>query len=212
MMLATRDAHETTGRSRRQAHGRAAILAAAARAFAARGLHGTTIDDIARETGFAPSSLYRYFPSKHDLHLALLEATAEEMLAPFSDPLLPTLKFRERLEWLLRRQLATIEAHRESFVVFASQRAAVERGETEGRAGGSRPAYDRWVASLEEVLEAGVNDGSLRALNPRDMAYFVAGALNTTVFRWMRGKLPQPLQAHVPTLLGMILRGLQTDR
>jgi AcrR family transcriptional regulator len=210
-MLAYSDTHETTGKSRRQAQGRAAILAAAARAFAARGLHGTTIDDIARETGFAPSSLYRYFPSKHDLHLALLDATAEEMLAPFSDPLLPTLKFKERLEWLLRRQLSTIEQHRESFVVFASQRAAVERGDAESGSG-PRPAYERWVTALEDVLEAGVNDGSLRALNPRDMAYFVAGALNTTVFRWMRGKLPQPLQAHVPILLGMILRGLQVER
>jgi AcrR family transcriptional regulator len=209
MMLATREASETTGKSRRQAHGRAAILSAAARAFAARGLHGTTIDDIARETGFAPSSLYRYFPSKHDLHLALLDATADEMLAPFADPLLPTLKFRERLEWLLRRQLTTIEQHRESFVVFASQRAAVDRGEADG---GPKPAYERWVAALEDVLEAGVSDGTLRALNPRDMAYFVAGALNTTVFRWMRGKLPQPLQAYVPTLLGMILRGLQVER
>ncbi|MBI5480292.1 MAG: TetR/AcrR family transcriptional regulator [Deltaproteobacteria bacterium] len=211
MSLAPADAHETTGRSRRQAHGRAAILAAAARAFAARGLHGTTVDDIARETGFAPSSLYRYFPSKHDLHRALLDRTADEMLAPFSDPLLPTLKFRERLEWLLRRQLDAIEQNRESFVVFASQRAAVEHGESAGSSG-PKPAYERWVAALEDVLEVGVNDGSLRALNPRDMAYFVAGALNTTVFRWMRGKLPLPLQAYVPTLLGMILRGVQVER
>ena len=211
-MLATRDTHETTGKTRRQAQGRAAILAAAARAFAARGLHGTTIDDIARETGFAPSSLYRYFPSKHDLHLALLDATADEMLAPFADPLLPTLKFRERLEWLLRRQLATIEQHRESFVVFASQRAAVERDDSQTGSGGPKSAYERWVTALEDVLEVGVNDGSLRALNPRDMAYFVAGALNTTVFRWMRGKLPQPLQAYVPTLMGMILRGVQVER
>jgi len=210
-MLATGEAHETTGKTRRQAQGRAAILAAAARAFAARGLHGTTIDDIARETGFAPSSLYRYFPSKHDLHLALLDATADEMLAPFADPLLPTLKFRERLEWLLRRQLATIEQRRESFVVFASQRAAVERDDS-GTGSGPKSAYERWVTALEDVLEAGVDDGALRALNPRDMAYFVAGALNTTVFRWMRGKLPQPLQAYVPTLLGMILRGVQVDR
>ena len=210
MTLSLADTHGTTGKSRRQAHGRAAILAAAARAFAARGLHGTTIDDIARETGFAPSSLYRYFPSKQDLHRALIDSTADEMLAPFSDPLLPTLKFRERLEWLLRRQLATIEQHRESFVVFASQRAAVERGEPDG-SGSPKPAYERWVAALEDVLETGVNDGSLRALHPRDMAYFVAGALNTVVFRWMRGKLPQPLQAHVPILLGMILRGLQVE-
>jgi AcrR family transcriptional regulator len=206
MMLALRETSETTGKSRRQAHGRAAILSAAARAFAARGLHGTTIDDIARETGFAPSSLYRYFPSKHDLHLALIDSVAAEMLAPFADPLLPTLKFRERLEWLLRRQLATIEEHRESFVVFASQRAAVERDD------GAKPAYERWITALEDVLEVGVDDGTLRALNPRDMAYFVAGALNTLVFRWMRGKLPQPLQAHVPILLGMILRGLQSER
>jgi AcrR family transcriptional regulator len=209
MALALRELHETTRQTRRQAQGRAQILAAAARAFAARGFHGTTVDDIARETGFAPSSLYRYFPSKLDLHAALLDATAELMLAPFQDPLLPTLRFRERLEWLVRRQLALIEEHRESFVVFASQRAAVERHEE--APGSTRSAYERWVAALEEVLVAGVDQGAVRALNPRDLAYFLAGAINTTVFRWMRGRLPQPLQAYVPTLLGMVWRGIQVE-
>jgi hypothetical protein len=46
---------------RRHARARTEILESAARAFAKKGFHGTSVDDVAREAGMSPSSLYRYF-------------------------------------------------------------------------------------------------------------------------------------------------------
>src|SRR3984957_13578930 len=58
---------------------RAALLAAAARLFAARGYHSVTIDDIGAAVGIAGPSVYRHFPSKLDLMLAIMADGARQM-------------------------------------------------------------------------------------------------------------------------------------
>jgi AcrR family transcriptional regulator len=49
------------------------ILDAAERLFAAHGIDGVAVRDLARETGLTPSSLYNHFPSKQALYDAVLE-------------------------------------------------------------------------------------------------------------------------------------------
>lgn len=51
---------------------RTQILDAAARVFAERGYHRTTVRDVAREAGIADGTIYLYFTSKQDLLLALI--------------------------------------------------------------------------------------------------------------------------------------------
>lgn len=52
---------------------RALILDAAERLFAAHGIDGVAVRDLARETGLTPSSLYNHFASKQALYDAVLE-------------------------------------------------------------------------------------------------------------------------------------------
>src|SRR5438552_1935032 len=51
---------------------RTQILDAAARVFAERGYHRTTVRDIAREAGIADGTIYLYFSSKQELLLGLI--------------------------------------------------------------------------------------------------------------------------------------------
>ncbi len=199
---------DSTGRTRRHERARAEIVESAARAFARKGFHGTSIDDIAREAGISPSSLYRYFSGKEELYRALLDNISEVVLAPFSDPLLPTLEFEPRMEWLVRRQLSIVEDHREFFVTFASERASTD-WELAGEKSHAGEGYTRWVAGFRELLEQGVADGSLRPLDTWNVAYLVSGALSATIFRWIGGRLPVDLQDYVPILLDMILAGIR---
>ena len=60
---------------------RDAILDAAERLFAARGVDGVAVRDLAREVGLTPSSLYNHFPGKQ----AIYEAVLERGLAPFGE-------------------------------------------------------------------------------------------------------------------------------
>jgi AcrR family transcriptional regulator len=52
---------------------REAILDAAERLFAARGIDGVAVRDLARELHLTPSSLYNHFPGKQALYEAVLE-------------------------------------------------------------------------------------------------------------------------------------------
>ena len=70
------------GRRRRlaPAHRRALIMEAAARVFADRGYSGAAMTDIAAAAGISPSVIYDHFPSKRDLHLALLDQHGQALI------------------------------------------------------------------------------------------------------------------------------------
>ncbi len=71
------------GRSRRRADGvedtRAALLKAARRAFAEKGLEGARVDDIARRAGANKQLVYHYFGSKDALYTEVLESVYQEI-------------------------------------------------------------------------------------------------------------------------------------
>ena len=68
----------------REARGRA-ILAAAARVFARRGLEGATIEMVAREAEVAVGTIYLYFASRDDLFLSLTAERAGQLRARYEE-------------------------------------------------------------------------------------------------------------------------------
>lgn len=67
------------------------ILDAAADAFAANGVGATSMGDIAQRAGCARATLYRHFPSRHELHRAFvnretLRVMAEVQIGDASSP------------------------------------------------------------------------------------------------------------------------------
>ena len=68
------------GKRTQPAKGRAELLLAAAReAFAARGLEGARVDDIAQRAGTNKQLVYHYFGSKDGLYTAVLEQVYREI-------------------------------------------------------------------------------------------------------------------------------------
>jgi AcrR family transcriptional regulator len=59
---------------------REVIERAATEAFAERGYHGASIDEIARRSGVSPPVVYDHFESKRDLHERLLERHRDDLL------------------------------------------------------------------------------------------------------------------------------------
>lgn len=56
-----------------RARTRGAVLAAAARVFAARGFHGASMQAIAEEAGYTQGAIYASFASKSELFLAVID-------------------------------------------------------------------------------------------------------------------------------------------
>jgi AcrR family transcriptional regulator len=62
---------------------REAVLAAASREFARRGLHGASTDAIASDAGISQPYLFRLFGTKKELYLATSERKLEELYQVF---------------------------------------------------------------------------------------------------------------------------------
>lgn len=58
---------------------RAQILAAARRCFVRDGFHGTSMQDLLTEAGLSSGAVYRYFPGKQDMILAIAEENLVEV-------------------------------------------------------------------------------------------------------------------------------------
>ena len=56
------------------------VLDAMERRFAKDGIHAVVVSDLARELGMSTKTLYRLFPSKDDLVLAVVERWADRLL------------------------------------------------------------------------------------------------------------------------------------
>jgi AcrR family transcriptional regulator len=81
----TRTPHQRAGRARTraqaQAHTRELVLRAAEKLFLAKGLHATTVAEIAAAAGRTQGSIYGNFDSKEALCLAALERRYQRMFA-----------------------------------------------------------------------------------------------------------------------------------
>jgi AcrR family transcriptional regulator len=64
---------------------RETILEAAAGVFAARGLHGTPTLEIAKAAGISQAYLFRLFPTKAELYIALVQRGNERIQRTFVD-------------------------------------------------------------------------------------------------------------------------------
>ncbi|MCD0453187.1 TetR/AcrR family transcriptional regulator [Actinocorallia sp. API 0066] len=66
------------GRQERRLQTRRALLEAARRLFAERGIHGASLDDVANAAGLTKGAVYSNFTGKNDLLLALLDHCADD--------------------------------------------------------------------------------------------------------------------------------------
>lgn len=61
------------------------ILDAARACFLRNGFHATSMHDVVREAGLSIGAVYRYFPSKNDLVMALAEQVIGQITAGFDE-------------------------------------------------------------------------------------------------------------------------------
>src|SRR6266851_8784657 len=75
---ARKEAVKPTQTRRRTSVRRQELITAAARLFAARGYYAVTVDDIGDALGLSGPALYRHFPSKEALLVAVFDQVIEQ--------------------------------------------------------------------------------------------------------------------------------------
>lgn len=150
------------------------ILDAAERLFAARGVDGIAVRDLARELGITPSSLYNHFPSKQALYDAVIDrglspivgavaaswhpgALSAKSVAATLDQLLPHLARHPHLAQLLQRALFEESGGGVQVVMEPVMNALYREGvgvirKVAGRAGWSTPEVPHLAIALFAMI------------------------------------------------------------
>jgi AcrR family transcriptional regulator len=193
---------------------RSRILDAAAEAFMATGFATATIDDIAREVGATKGLVYYHFRSKFDIFLAVYEeamgrvrerielhvhgeGTGRDRLVAMSVAhvvnLMEDLAYHHVVHQAVRGQVAT--------ALKARQRDALQALNQ------LRSDYEQL---FRRVVEAGIADGSLRAVDASLATRTLLSNLNAvdTWFRRIEGQPPAEIQALARGVVDLLIGGL----
>src|SRR6202011_2145407 len=148
------------------------LLAVATKLFAARGYHGTRMDDVADVIGLNKATVYHYYASKSLILFDIYRQAAEGTLAAVHDD--PTWTAREALYQYTIRLLTGIASDPE--------RAAVHFLIDRGIASGEFYECDSHVLALGYI---GMTLGSYRWLRPsgRRSAKEIAAEFSTALLR-----------------------------
>jgi TetR/AcrR family transcriptional regulator, fatty acid metabolism regulator protein len=196
-------------RSNAQEEKRRLLLAAAVRVFARKGYHASRVGDIAEEAGVAYGLLYHYFQSKEEVLLTVFRETWRELIATIKsveeagDP--PREQLRKVAEILLRSWRRDPELVR--VLVLEVTRSPHLPGEMDEIAAS--------FAAIQEIVERGQADGSIRAdLDARLASYIFYGAVEELLTGWVLGRLPdseEDVERAERTLVEIVTGGLAPE-
>ena len=180
---------------------RARIQEAARRRFERFGFRRTGVSEIARDAGVAAGTLYRHFRSKEDIFLQVLGAENDEWLATARRALeIPG----SALERFARLSAASVEFNAGS----ALFRAVIDGDTDIVSAPLLEPILERvreqTVAMMAEVLREGIEEGSLRSMDPEKVA-LVLYLCGQVLFNQPQGGY----RDLAPTFVDIVLNGLQ---
>lgn len=185
------------------------IMSAARDVFREKGYEDALLSDIAIRANVVEGSIYRYFDSKRDLLVKVIEDWYETMLSDYDKQLSGITGTRNRLRFMIWRHLATIkEDPALCQLMFIYLRTGPDYSAT--------AVYDlnrqytrRTLDIIKEGIAAGElrNDISLRLV--RDMIY---GCVEHRTWAYRRGEGDFDPDTTVEAILDLVLAGLQKQQ
>lgn len=181
------------GRTRRaDASRNAALLLAAARELVARSGPDVALDEVARHAGVGNATLYRHFPTRADLLVAVYADEVAALCRQGADLLAGPSPAGALFAWL------------DAFVVHVSAKRALALAATEGPAGRRTELFDRWHEAMRStaaaLLARAQDDGAVRPdLTVTDLLALVNGAALTAADA-----------AHARRLVALLRGGVET--
>jgi AcrR family transcriptional regulator len=157
---------------------REAVLREAGRAFAKRGFHNTSLDDVAKALDVTKAALYTYVTTKQEILFECHKASMDLGDSALDEALALPGSAAEKLEAFLHRYIAQITGEHGGFAVLSE----IDALTPEDRAViiARRDAFE---VRFKRLLEAGLRDGSLREVDPKVVIFAFMGTMHW-IARW----------------------------
>lgn len=180
---------------------RSAVLRAAVQMFNERGFHATSLEDVAASLGISKPTIYHYLGNKDQVLLECVTIGLQQLLEAAAAARADSGKGIDRLRSFLRRYA---EVNMDDF-----GRCVVRTGEEALSPESVRRFRDlkREIdAAMRALIAEGIADGSITAVDPKLLAFTLAGALNWTA-RWHDPGGPQSEQQIADKMVSILTAG-----
>ncbi len=183
------------------------MLAAARRLYARKGYQQASMVEIARASELAVGTLYQLFPSKEAILRSLLEDRMDELVTRVRAALEGRRDVRDQLRQIVETHLAFARDNADILRLYLSGWIGYDT-RTRQRFGDRLDArYERYVALLTGVFEAGVRSGALAPRPSRRLAVTLAGLIHAVIRRGLRERRLD-FAAEGEALLDVLLHGV----
>jgi len=171
------------------------ILEAAKKAFAQKGFHGVSMEEIARNAGVKKALIYYYFPSKEDLFFEVWQRSVDEMEESILKPLEGEGNFAKKLKALLKSYVDFVRSRSDTLRLVERER--FYREEDGGIWSKIRKRYRELLAKVAGMVEEGKREAEVPGdIDSMATAQFILGSLSTVD------------QTHLENLQKLIMRGV----
>lgn len=158
------------------------VMSVAARLFAAKGYHATTLDQIAEEIGVTKPALYYYVTNKEDI----LRTIIGKMMEPMEEVCevgRSTLSPKEKMEKIIGI-LVKFAAERKDTALIAFEQANILPKRSRDSLRRRQKEVDKVV---EQTLKAGIAQGYFTKVDTK-IASFAILAVSNGPYRWYRSE------------------------
>lgn len=178
------------------------LLRTAARVFAARGYHSTTMRDLSRATGMSLAGIYYYVSGKDELLYLIQERCFRRVVEGARAAVEHAADAVEELERFIEHHVTFFAEHMDEMKVLSHEADSLSGGRKEAIARLKR----RYVDLLARILSDLAGDpGGWRA-DPRIAAYALFGMMNW-IYTWYDPEGPVAPEALAAQFSELFLRG-----
>jgi AcrR family transcriptional regulator len=180
------------------------ILDAALSVFSSRGYRDASVDDVAEAAETSKGGIYFHFPGKQAIFLALLERSADLLLARIVEAVEVEREPVARADAALRAVLKLFGAHRALARLFLVETLAAGP-ELRAR---MAAVNARFTAFIRQNLDEAVRRGAIEPIDTAVASQVWFGALNQVVADWVLAEGPGRLEDSYPALRTLLLRSV----
>ena len=183
------------------------ILRAAERLFSKNGFFKTGMAEIAEAAQFAMGTVYRFFKSKEDIYITLVEDKVDELLHLLENAAKEHASASEKLRAVIRVKLAFADQNRDFFRIYVSEWSGFEWTIKSAFGEGVWKRYLAQIDLVANLIKEGMKQGEFRKVNPKDISLAFHGMLNSTIYVWILQASPKESLVDKGEWLGTLFLG-----
>ncbi|MFS8979776.1 TetR/AcrR family transcriptional regulator [Cupriavidus necator] len=184
------------------------ILAVARQVFTERGYENTAVSEIAARIGIVEGTIYKYFETKRELLLKVIESWYQELVTDYERNLTGVVDVHGRLRFLIWRHLQAIVSNPALTRLMFRE----VRSEADYPSSNLYELNKRYTGLILDVIQQGVNEGAFRADLPLGLARdMIFGGIEHHTWGFVAGRTPLDAELVADQVMSFVISGIRCD-